>query len=109
MRTGSVLAPPVQVAELDSAADEWMPRLSVDRLTVYFASNRTAAAAKGGFDIWTAHRNSVDDGFPAPTIVDELNSSTGDFPIWLAADNCRLYSASQNADSNQLFMATRQR
>src|SRR5262249_45859446 len=69
--TGAAFTSPVMEAALSSSADDWFPVLSADRLTIYFSSSRSTAGAKGGFDIWTSHRSSVSDGFPAPTPVAE--------------------------------------
>lgn len=107
--TGSGFATPVAVAELNSPADEWVPTLSADRLTVYFSSGRAATGATGGLDIWSSHRNVIDDGFPAPTLVDELNTAGADLASWLSADNCRMYGTSNGGGgTNHIYMATRQ-
>jgi hypothetical protein len=63
---------------------------------------------KGQFDIWTSHRNVVDDGFPPPTPVDELNTASSDYVGWLSADNCRIYGVSNAEGPNHFFIATRQ-
>ena len=100
-------APPSPEAELSSQASDYYPTLSADRLTIYFASTRSASGVKGGFDIWSSHRSTVSDGFPAPTLVDELNTTGDDHVTWLSADNCRIYGTSTNSGSNQLFVAER--
>lgn len=97
---------PVEAFELASSANDQLPTLSVDRLTIYFTSDRTAAGTRGGLDIWTSHRSAVEDGFPAPHLVDELNTAGNDLPGWLSADNCRLYGATIGPGGG-LFMATR--
>jgi hypothetical protein len=107
-RAGTDFTMPVMAAELSSPSEEFLPSLSTDRLTVYFASTRPATGGKGGHDIWTSHRTTVDDGFPAPTLVDELNTPGDDFASWLSADNCRIYGSSGNTTSSAIFMATRQ-
>lgn len=106
--TGSEFATPVNVPELNSSSTEYLPTVSADRLTVYFSSQRAAPGVKGQFDIWTSHRNVVDDGFPPPTLVDELNTTGSDFVGWLSADSCRLYGVSNAEGPNRFFMATRQ-
>lgn len=106
-RSGSGFVNAAPVAELGSSGGEQHVMLSADRRTVYFSSNRTAPGAKGGFDIFRAHRNSVSDGFGAPTVVPELNSATDDAARWLSADSCRLYMHVQVAGGFNLFVATR--
>jgi hypothetical protein len=99
----------VAVAELNSPGDEWVPTVSADRLTVYFSSGRAATGVKGDLDIWASHRNVIDDGFPAPTLVDELNTAGADLASWLSADNCRMYGTSSGGGgTNRIYMATRQ-
>jgi len=104
---GNGFATPTIVAELNSSADEFLPALSADRLTVYFSSMRAATGTKGGLDIWTSHRSTVNDGFPAPTLVDELNTTGNDFATWLSADNCRMYGTSSVSGPYRLYVATR--
>jgi hypothetical protein len=98
---------PVPVSELNintanTTSIDVAPALGVDRLSVYFASIRPGGI--GGFDIWMSHRNSGTDGFPAPQLVDGLNSSDDEYPGWLSPDNCRLYGSNRAG----LFVATRQ-
>lgn len=106
-RSGSGFGDAAPVAELGSSSAEQHVMLSADRRTVYFSSNRTAPGAKGGFDIFRAHRNSVSDGFGAPAVVPELNSKTDDAARWLSADSCRLYMHVQVTGGFNLFVATR--
>jgi hypothetical protein len=107
-RTGNQFGAAVAVSELNSATVEWLPTLSADRLTVYFASDRAVAGVSGGQDIWRARRSTVDDGFGTPTPVAELNSSADDLPGWLSADNCRLYLGSNILGNGNIYVATRQ-
>lgn len=105
---GTRFANPVQDIALSSAVADHVPTLSADRLTIYFSSNRTDAGAKGGFDVWRAHRSVVQDGFPAPSLVDELSAAGDDIASWLSADNCRIYGSRRGAVNADVFMATRQ-
>ncbi len=98
---------PVRVAEVSSAGDEFLPVLSADKLTIYFATTSTGPGTKGGFDIWTAHRATATDPFASPSVVTELNSAGNDAPGWLSSDNCRLYFWSDTAGSSDLYVATR--
>lgn len=106
-RSGAGFASAAVVPELASASAEQHVILSADRRTVYFSSNRAAPGAKGGFDIYRAHRNSVSDGFGPPAVVPELNTATDDAARWLSADNCRLYMHVKVTSGFNLFMATR--
>lgn len=81
--------------------------LSADRLTVYFASNRSTAGTSGGYDVYRAHRSSVADGFGTPVPVPELDTTGDDSPRWLSADNCRLYLHAKVGTTFKLFVATR--
>jgi len=108
VRTGGTFASPVMEAALSSPGDDWFPVLSADRLTIYFASNRSTPGAKGGFDIWTSRRSSVSDGFPAPTPVTELDTADDEYTGWLSSDSCRLYGRRDHAGTIELFVATRQ-
>jgi hypothetical protein len=100
---------PQPVPELNSSSDEWFPTLSNDKLTVYFGSTRIVAGTKGAFDIWTSHRTNVNDSFPPPRLVDELNTAGEDRATWISADNCRMYGTSNgSATALRLSVATRQ-
>ncbi len=105
-RAGAAFGAPVLVPELNSTFNDWLPVLSADRLTVYFASNR---GGNDNYDIWTAHRTTVNDGFPVPTRVPELSTPGADFPGWLSPDNCRMYESSIDSLGQHLdiYMATR--
>jgi hypothetical protein len=99
---------PVAEPQLSSPANDYLPMLSADRLDVYLSSDRAAAAGKGGFEIWRSHRTTIQDGFPAPALVEELNTSGAEHATWLSADNCRIYGATDVAGDLDLFVATRQ-
>lgn len=104
MRTVGGFSQPVNVLGLNSLYVDFLPTLSADRLTVYFSSNREGRS----YDIWTAHRSTINDGFPAPVIVGEINSTASDHPSWLSADGCRLYISSDRSGEPDVYMATRQ-
>jgi Tol biopolymer transport system component len=102
---GSSFANVAAVTALSTNAMDFQPALSADKLTVYLSSNRSGG--KGSFDIWTAHRSTTNDGFPAPSLVPELNSSAVEYVGWLSPDNCRLYFSSEVAGTLDLYVATR--
>jgi Tol biopolymer transport system component len=79
------------IASLNSTNDDWLPMLSPDKLTIYLNSKR---AGGSNFDVFRARRSTVNDGFPTPVLVAELNVD-GD---------CRIYGRHQGIAS----VATRQ-
>jgi hypothetical protein len=81
---------------------DWLPRLSADKLTVYIGSK--CPGGSGGFDALRSHRTKVNDGFPRPTSVAELNTNGDGFVSWISSDNCRAYRQSKGVTS----IATRQ-
>jgi hypothetical protein len=100
----------VDIAAVNSTADDGAPVLSRDGLTIYFSSKRTVGGAHGNDDIWVARRTVATDGFDTPTNVNELNSAAADGPRWLSADNCTLYFTSDRAGGlggYDLYQATR--
>jgi len=96
---------PVAATLLNSTSNDWLPTLSFDRLTIYFASTRAGGA--GNYDIWTSHRATLTSAFSSPSLVSELNSTSKDFPTWLSEDNCRLYFVSSRAGTEDIYVATR--
>jgi len=83
------------------------PVVSADELTIYFTSSRADPLARGGGDIWIAHRASPSDPFDGPVIVDELNSSGNDSPTWISPDGCVLWFDSDRAGSYDIYEARR--
>lgn len=107
-KSSTGVSDPVEVTALGSPSSEQHVMLSEDRLTVYFASNRDGFGSRGSFDVYRSHRASVKDGFPPPTIVEELSSSKSDNPRWLSPDNCRMYLHSDIGGSGfNIYVATR--
>ncbi len=95
----------VAVRELNTSSADVLPVVSADKLTVYLSSRRQPGV--GGADIWTAHRSTTSDGFPAPTLVPELNSIADDLVGWLSPDNCRLYFSSNVSGRLTIYIANR--
>jgi hypothetical protein len=91
------------VPAVNTTSNDWVPRVSTDKLTMYISSNRLGDPSD--YDIWRSHRNSVTEDFPEPILVSEL-SFTGSLEIatWISPDNCRLYGTSNGIAS----VATRQ-
>jgi len=105
---GTSFTSPVQEVAVSSADDDFNPTLSADRLTLYLSSTRAATGARGDFDVWRSHRSVVTDSFPAPSLVNELNTPGRDYATWLSPDNCRIYGSRPGAANDDIFMATRQ-
>lgn len=103
--SGSGVANVAAITALSSDAADYLPTLSADKLTIYLSSNRSSG--NGNMHIWTAHRSTTSDGFPAPIPVRELNSSGNEFVGWLSPDNCRLYFSSDVAGTLDIYVATR--
>lgn len=102
---GSVRA----VDGVNGAADDHMPWLSPDELTLYFASNRTANDE--GSNLWLARRSSAQDGFEPPLEMPVVNSSERDISPTLSADQRILFFCSDRdggAGSDDVWMATRE-
>jgi Tol biopolymer transport system component len=108
-RAGSGFAAPTNVSELNTTATEWAPVLSVDRLTIFFASYRSDGGAVGKMDIWTSHRANVSAPFGAPVNVAAVNSVNNEWPGWLSSDGCRLYMSSDRTGgaTSDLYVAAR--
>jgi hypothetical protein len=67
-------------SELNTTALEGCPYISQDGLSLYFASNRAAAEAMGGLDIWVSRRTSADGAWGTPeNLGAPINSSADDF------------------------------
>jgi len=95
----------VGVTSLSTSASDYYPTLSADKLTIYLSSTRPGG--QGGYDIWTAHRSTTNDGFPPPKLVAELNSSGVEYVGWLSPDNCRIYFSSDRAGTFDIYVASR--
>ena len=98
---------PTAVGELNTASAEAAPVPSADGLTIWFSSDR--AGGLGNFDVWTATRSSIEDGFGEPEHVPEVSSEAIDWPSWISLDGCRLYLASRRPDDGDydLWVAER--
>jgi hypothetical protein len=100
---------PVALSTLNSSAIEYFPIPTPDELTIYFASTRSDATAKGYFDIWMAKRASRADDFGPPVNVQELNTALEEFPSWVSADNCRIYfsRSTSGTSGERIYVAER--
>jgi hypothetical protein len=91
----------------DPAAEQRMPVVSVDLLTVYFESNRSGGL--GGPDIYKATRGAANMLFDNPVNVTEVNTSDSEYPGWISDDGCRLYfeRGPVNGHDWQLWVASK--
>lgn len=94
---------PQLVAGLHSG-DDTSPVLGADGLTIYWSSSSNAPFSR---HIFVATRASTTDAFGTVHAVNELNSSYGDYPLWLSVDQCRLYFGSYKTPVQKLYMASR--
>ena len=98
--------PATLVSELNSTASDRGISVSFDGHEVVLMSSRS-----GGFDLWTATRESVLDPWSAPTNLGPLvNSVAGDFDPHLASDRETLYFHSGRAGGvggSDLYVTTR--
>jgi hypothetical protein len=77
--------------------------LSVDGLSLYFASKRT-----GNAELYVARRASRDEDFGEPTPLLGVNTASEERMPWLSADERTLYFASDRLGSYALYVATRE-
>jgi hypothetical protein len=106
-RTAPWSAPAVHAELTVATASQWNPALSTDELDIYFSR----APSGGTYDVYTAHRPSVDQPFGAATLVPELSSAKDDVGLRLSPNGFTMYlnynamtSGGGNAD---LDIATR--
>ncbi len=96
----------VNVAELNSAADELNVRLSRDERTAYLASNRPDGGI-GGVDLYTSVRTFSREPFADP-ILHALSTPADDTHPSLSSDGLSLYFSSTRAEAGaDLYVATR--
>jgi hypothetical protein len=93
--------PPTTIAELSSTENDTGPFLTQDCLTIYFASNRS-----GSPRIYTSHRTTVTEPWPAPTPVLDFpiaGTSDGEEDPWLSPDG-RTFAFARDKD---IYVSTR--
>ena len=98
-------ASPLQIIELASAGNDYLPTVTPDELRIYFASNRLDGGA--GYQIWTSVRTSTSQPWPTPTLVSELASFGNSDPSWISADGCHLYLSSDQSGNEDMYFATK--
>jgi hypothetical protein len=84
---------PVNVASVNSPANDLSPFLSPNGTSLFFASTRTAGGF-GGEDLWVAHRSSPADAFGSPVNLGGIiNTGANERSPALSADGLSLYFA----------------
>jgi hypothetical protein len=85
----SAWSAPVELAVLDSSANDWSPHLTPDALTLYYVSYRSTVG-----DLYVAHRPAIGQSFGPPRRIDELASEASDSDPWISPDGHHLVFAS---------------
>jgi Tol biopolymer transport system component len=96
---------PGPFTQIDTAATQDAPAMSLDGLTLYFTSDRDGGM--GHWDIWVATRASTSDPFSNATNLTGLNTSGYDYPGFISDDGCRLYFSSTKAGTSDLYVAAK--
>ena len=100
---------PEPIAELNTPnAEEAVPVVSADELTIYLHSTRGGGDPAG--DIWMAKRASKQAPFADIALVPNVNASgAADVPAFVSRDDCRLYISSTRGPSGDYaaYVATR--
>jgi hypothetical protein len=101
--TFDVNIPQDALVNINSPYTEWRPVISGDGLRIYFSSSRPDGGAWGGADIWTSQRATIDQPFPPPTDVSELNTPADDDLAWLSVDGCVAFLLSNAGPSGTTY------
>lgn len=97
---------PVPVPNVNSASEESSPAVSLDGLTLWFASDRSGGA--GGMDIWVATRTDRASQWSPPTPVAALDSPADEIPRPVGDHGLQMPLSRHGSSGNyQLYMGTR--
>lgn len=97
---------PELVPNVNSTSEESSPAISVDGLTLWFASNRSGGA--GGMDIWVSTRPDKNSDWIDPTPVTALNTAGYEIPRPVGNHGLQMPMSYHGSSGNyQLLMATR--
>lgn len=78
---------------VNSAGDEYFPRLSPNGLELYFDSNR--AGGQGSWDAWVSRRTTGNSAWgPAESFGPPVNTAGSDGTVWITDDGLELYFSS---------------
>jgi WD40-like Beta Propeller Repeat len=86
---------PTRVTELDSTSDDWSPGVSLDGLSIWFATDRVGGVGK----IWLATRPARIDAWGAPGAVRGIAGNDVDFAPAVDATNTLLFFSSNRTGS----------
>ena len=93
---------------LNTASDDFRPNVRGEGREIVFDSNR--AGGLGGFDIWTASRNGIGDGWQTPSNLMSLNSTANETRASFSRDGATLFLGSNRAGSegqSDIYVTTR--
>ncbi len=97
---------PELVPVVNSTSEESSPAVSMDGLTLWFASNRAGGA--GGMDIWVSTRSDRNSDWSEPAAVTALNTSGYEIPRPVGNHGLQMPLSRHGSNDNyQLLMATR--
>ena len=114
-RNGGAFGAPVNVIELNSAADDSRPAVSADGLQFFFTSQRIGSVVSGSApssDLWTATRSSTAHAWSPPVNLAALNTAATEAAPTLSADGTTLLFNSNRPGGQgglDLYIATRSR
>ena len=92
-------SPPVPLlAPLNTPSNDEYAVLSRDELTMYFTSDRPGG--RGGLDLWSSTRDSIDSPWNDPQNIGSINSEADDSLPFLSANEHLLYFHSARTDPN---------
>jgi TolB protein len=112
-RDGGAFSAPINVTELNSAADDSRPAVSADGLEFFFTSQRVGSLPSGttpSSDLWTATRSSSAVAWSAPVNLATLNTSATEAAPALSPDQTTLVFNSNRSGGEgalDLYFATR--
>jgi hypothetical protein len=102
---GAAWTTPVEIAELDSDANDVNPTLSADELTLVFDSDRGNAINQR--DLYIATRAAIGHPWSAPIRIDELSTGSAELDAFLAPDGRTLMFTSDRGGSNDIWVSSR--
>jgi hypothetical protein len=101
-------AAPVQGSVNDAMLTARTPVITADRLTLYFASNRSLDGGPTGLNvIWRASRSSPTTVFGSATMVQEIVSTDNIVPTWISEDECVIYFQRNIGSVSRIMRAQR--
>lgn len=99
---------PTHLANVNSSSTDYLPVISSDGLSLYFASTRVGGL--GSYDIWLATRSSTLDDFSTPVNLLGVNSSSGEEAVVVSFDERTFMTQSTRSGgvgTQDVWMTTR--